>query len=208
MAYPALTSSAVAARSRKYLAATGKAAFVWSVLALSLAGCVTTENWISARKASSTAPKGTTVSEVSMIWKGLAVTQDSLNGGRPLPGIAGRMYLIGPDLGTPLLCDGKAIIDMYHPNDKGKLQLLERWEIDSVTLQRLARQDVIGHGYTLFLPWSTYSTSIVQAQMRVTFVPAQAANPVYGPPTMVNIRPAAPIPIQEQNVVAPNLKTP
>jgi len=207
MANPALTSSAVAVRSGNCLVATGTKALLMGAFTLSLAGCVTTENWIASRMPT-TPHKGTAVSEVSMIWRGLAVTQDSVNGGRPLPGIAGRMYLIGPDLGTPLLCEGKAVIDLYHPNEQGKMQILERWEIDSATLQRLARKDVIGDGYTLFLPWSTYNPSIVQGQMRVTFLPASAANPVYGPPTMVNIRPAAPIPIQEQRIVEPKVPTP
>lgn len=165
-----------------------------SGMALCLSGCVATDFFT--HKSQKDGPAQSPVSEVSMVWKGLAVTQDSVNGGRPLPGLAGRMYLIGPEMGAPKLCDGTVVVEMSAPDEKGEMKVMERWQIDPVTLKRLARKDVIGNGYTLFLPWSSYSPTLTQAQMRVTFIPT-GVSPIYGPPAMVNIRPQAPIPIQE-----------
>jgi hypothetical protein len=157
-----------------------------------LPGCLNTESWVhSGKPAPATMP---TVSAVSLVWKGLIVTQDVVNAGQPLPGIAGRMYLLGPDLATPVLCDGKVRVDMYVPED-GKWKALTFWEYHPTDLQRMVKKDVIGDGYTLFLPW--YDTTIAQAQLRVTFFPAKG-NPIYAQPSIVNIRPQAPIPIHHE----------
>lgn len=165
-------------------------------LVLALPGCVHTDGWF--HQARKQPLPDQNVSQIAMQWHGLAVAQDSANGGRPLPGIAGRMFLFSADPNCPpVLAEGKAVVDLLLPDEQGHHKLLERWEIDSKTLQRLARKDTIGHGYTLFLPWSTYNQAISQAQIRVNFFPT-TGHPVFGTPTLVKIRPATTIPIEER----------
>lgn len=174
---------------------------VASCVALGLglsAGCVNTENWLHSAKRAPVAA-GPAISECAMIWAGLNITQDSVNGGQPLPGIAGRMYLIGPDRGTPVIAEGKVVVDMYVPAEGGS-RLIERWEVDAQTLKRLARKDSIGDGYTLFLPWASYNPELTQAQMRLAFHPKSGANPIYASPAMLNLRPQGPIPIETRQV--------
>jgi len=156
-----------------------------------LPGCVNSESWVFKPQPASLSG----ISTITMIWSGLAVTRDSANDGKTLPGFAGRLYLMGPDLATPLLREGKVVVDMSVPGPDGKFTLIERWEIDPKTMQRLARKDWVGDGYTLFLPWPAYSPDIAQAQMRAVFYPRNGG-PIYGDPTTINIHPPTHIPIE------------
>lgn len=173
-----------------------------AVLALVLPGCVTTESWVFSKKQPLS---DQAVSEVATQWHGLGVTQDSANKGQPLPGIVGRMYLFPSDRSPPVLAEGKAVVDMTFLNEEGKPST-GHWEFDSKTLQLLARKDMVGQGYTLFLPWPSYNPSVTQVQMRVSFVTPKGL-PVYAQPSMVHIRPAGPIPIEERQWVAPQPKS-
>jgi hypothetical protein len=116
-------------------------------------------------------------------------TPDVVNNGAPLVGLAGRVYLFGQALGHPVAGNGMAIIelqDLTHANAQTKPRLLERWEIDSVTLNRLLRKDTIGWGYTLFLPWSTYRQDISKVQLQVRYVPEKGL-PLFSPPAVVTL---------------------
>src|SRR5947209_2007435 len=81
--------------------------FVPAVVLLA-AGCVTTQPWISNHEPAAA------VCQVHSIWEGhIRTTQDVVNGGRPLPGLAGRLYLFGPEFGKPEKGDGKVAVDLY-----------------------------------------------------------------------------------------------
>src|SRR5262245_45519519 len=60
-----------------------------------LAGCVTPQTpWVSMRE-----PAAPALSRVDAMWQSrIQVTQDTVNQGRPLIGLVGRMYLFGPDM--------------------------------------------------------------------------------------------------------------
>ncbi|MFO0967067.1 MAG: hypothetical protein U0793_15985 [Gemmataceae bacterium] len=167
---------------------------------VTVSGCVQTESWVFKSPVPASG-----VSQINMIWTGLTVTQDSANKGDPLPGFAGRLYLVGMDAATPLLAEGKVVADMLIPAPDSKWRLIERWEIDPKTLQRLARKDFIGEGYTLFLPWPAYNAEVTQAQMRVVFYP-KAGDPIYGQPSIIHVHPPSHIPIETKEIV-PTVKS-
>ena len=71
-------------------------------------GCVTTQSWINTPEAS------TGICQVHTYWESrIQVTQDVVNGGRPLPGLAGRLYLFGPEIKFPEKGDGNVVVDLY-----------------------------------------------------------------------------------------------
>ncbi len=172
------------------------------LLACLAAGCETTEHFVRPRdpvpvavrgkEAPPPAPAaGGSVHQVHAAWEGrIMETPDVANNGAPLLGLAGRLYLFGSEVGYPLVGDGAAVIelcDLAKLDSKGKPQLLERWEIDKVTLKKLLRKDMIGWGYTLFLPWSTYKPEIDKVQLQVRYVPDKGL-PLFSPPAVVALR--------------------
>ncbi len=153
-----------------------------------LAGCVTTEV---VQRPKELAPPPGAVLQVHAVWENrVMVTQDVVNNGAPLVGLAGRMYLFGEQIGYPLVGDGAAVIelaDLAHADAQHPPKVLERWEIDKATLKRLLKKDTIGWGYTLFLPWGTYSPDITQVQLQVRYLPDKGL-PLFSPPAMVALR--------------------
>jgi hypothetical protein len=108
---------------------------------------------------------------------------DPTKRGAPTPGIAGRVYLFGPEVKTPLVGNGSLVVDLYDdaPLAQGKPPVqLEQWRFDKDTLKNLCRKDAIGWGYTIFLPWGTYRPDITQVHLQVHYdVPG--AMPLYSP---------------------------
>ena len=152
------------------------------------AGCVLTE---SAQRPKEQPPPTGEVHQVAADWENrIVVTPDVVNGGTPLVGLAGRLYLFGEQFGQPVLGDGMAVIelcDVARLDQQGKPQLLERWEIDRTTLKRLVKKDMIGWGYTLFLPWQTYRPDLGRVQLQVRFLPDKGL-PLFSPPSLVALR--------------------
>jgi hypothetical protein len=172
-----------------------------ALAALSLAGCVTTQSWFRPKEAP---PPVGPVLQVQAAWENkVMVTQDIVNNGTPLVGIAGRLYLFGQEAGHPLLGEGSAVIDLYDvtpETTQGAPKLLERWEVDRETLRRLARKDMIGWGYTLFLPWNTHRPEINRVQLQVRYLPDKGL-PLYSRANTVALRGDPAITATSQKVV-------
>src|SRR5579885_875781 len=119
------------------------------LLALVLtSGCVGLNPFVAAD-----APPQGKVCQVVATWNSKVVTaEDPCHGGAATPGLAGRVYLFGPQIDFPMQGDGGMVVDLYDQTS-GKPAMLEEWRLDPATLQRLLRKDVIGWGYTVFLPW-------------------------------------------------------
>jgi hypothetical protein len=104
---------------------------------------------------------------------------DPIHGGTPTPGLAGRLYLFGPEISYPLVEEGSLIVDLFDdtkaPASNPPLPL-EEWRLDPATLKRLVKKDMIGYGYTLFLPWGTYKPEVNQIHLKVHFVTAKGAS--------------------------------
>jgi len=116
-------------------------------------------------------------------WTGqLEHGPDPTRSGAQVPGLAGRLYLFGPEIGTPLEADGKATVDLYDETPRAagcQPVLVERWNFDKDTLKLLLRKDTIGWGYTLFLPsWEAYRPDMTQVRVKVCYQPAQGS-PLY-----------------------------
>ncbi len=135
------------------------------------AGCVTTgplplPKW-------DAPPKGQ-VAQVMPLWAdGIAVQSDPMQGGRPVPGLAARVYLFGPDLGQPLVADGTLIVyqydDLQPPSDDQLPR--EVWTLDKASLEKLLKKDALGWGYNLWLPWSSYNPAIRKVGLVICYRP-------------------------------------
>ncbi len=154
-------------------------------LLLLASGCVTTMPW----SAHSETPAA--ICRVDTFWDGrLQITQDVVNGGKPLPGLAGRLYLFGSEFGAPEKGDGGIAVDLYDVSNASagvQPKRLERWELDPGTIAKLLRKDKIGWGYTLFLPWGTYSPDITRVQLNVCYTPRKGT-PLYAEPATISLR--------------------
>jgi hypothetical protein len=119
----------------------------------------------------------------------IVITNDPVNNNRPLPGIAGRLYVFGDDEGHPLDVPGTVSVAVHAMDKDGKTgPVLVAWNIDSASLQRLARRDAIGHGYTLFLPWPEYQPDIVRVRLDVRYVP-DGGQPLFTPSETLSLHP-------------------
>jgi hypothetical protein len=119
-------------------------------------GCTTLDAFI----ADPTCILAEPICQIETTWHNEVVfSPDPTRQGAPGPGIAGRLYLFGEKVGHPRAGDGKVTFDLY---DEAQLKAgepvapIERWQFDPATLQKLLRKDMIGWGYTVFLPWGTY----------------------------------------------------
>jgi hypothetical protein len=143
------------------------------------------------------APTGPVCRVVARWETRLVETPDVVNGGVPLRGLAGRVYLLGPDLPSGEVSpsvsgDGEVIVDLYDDRPRavgGEPVALERWQFPPDVLTKLLRKDIFGWGYTLFLPWGkTYRPDITQVHLRVRYVPPGAA-PLYFVSSTINLTP-------------------
>ena len=108
-------------------------------------------------------------------------TSDTVNGNHPLTGLAGRLYVFSEDIGRPLEVPGAVTVVVYSIDKENKRSKpLATWNIDSVTIRKLARKDAIGFGYTLFLPWTEYTPDIRRVQLDVRYVP-DGGQPLFAP---------------------------
>lgn len=162
-------------------------------------GCVALE---SLGKFKDCPPQGP-VFQIHALWDNrVQYTPDPANGGKDNPGLAGRLYLFGAETGFPLEGDGKVLIDLYDASaDKEQPRILERWSFDRDNLKRLLRKDMIGWGYTLFLPWATYNPQISQVTIRLCYVPDKGA-PMYAPPSTVTLNNHGPVRVSNRTVPA------
>ena len=71
--------------------------------------------------------------------------------------------------------------------------LLEEWRIDKDTLKRLYKKDIVGHGYTLFLPWASCRPEVTKVHLTVRYDPAGGGSPLYAPTAPLTVEhPPAP----------------
>jgi hypothetical protein len=112
----------------------------------------------------------------------IVYTPDPTHGGKETPGIAGRVYFVDEATQFKASGEGAVVVDLYDPNRPeidGIAVPLGEWRIDSVTLQRLLRKDMMGWGYTLFLPWPDYKPEFTRIQLRLRFEPAKGGLAMY-----------------------------
>ena len=112
---------------------------------------------------------------------------DPTHGGDPVPGLMARLWLFGPDTKDPLTVDGEFFIGAWDMSPKptgGQPVLLEVWHIDPEAARKFRRQDFVGEGYTLFLPWSKYHVDLKQVNVIARFNGADGRSLVSSPETL------------------------
>src|SRR5947209_10271747 len=122
-------------------------------LALST-GCSTCKDWFDPYR-DGEPPQGHVTTVLGWWEKNLYGAHDTLHGGQPVPGYAGRVYLEDGQRQLDVAGNGKLIVYCYDdgmPPEPGKLPApVESWDFDPHTLKGLLRKDPIGYGYSLFL---------------------------------------------------------
>jgi hypothetical protein len=149
-------------------------------------GCVTTDACRTMCFWKDTPPHGD-VAQVVVIWAdGVVVHPDPTRGGAATPGLAGRVYLFGPNLGEPLAAEGMLTISLFDDQQPQGDQTLPRevWNIDQANLDLILKKDALGWGYNLWLPWSNYRQDIHKVTMTVTYKPAKGREVYSGPMTL------------------------
>ena len=144
---------------------------------LLLSGCVT----LGAPVVGGPAPSAEVPTQLVVTWKPQAIQGvDTMHGGRMAVGLAGRVWLL-PDGGAPLVGDGALSVELYvdPPAPGAPPQLVEVWNLDHDNLhKKCLKRDMIGWGYNLSLPWSTFRPEITHVLLRVCYKPAHGA-PLY-----------------------------
>ena len=151
------------------------------------------------------------VSHVEARWDNRVRTApDSVNGGRTLAGMAGRVYLFNDETSKAVDASGRLVVQMNDVTNVKPGQTapcIGEYTFDPATLKRLKRSDGIGDGYTLFLPWESYSPNVRRVEMRVCYVPDEKGTPHFGEPSVFDLKSEnEPLPtLQERVVPASNL---
>lgn len=105
--------------------------------------------------------------------KNIVFHADLSHDGERIACLTGRLYLIGEKAEVPQYGNGEVVVELHRETTKANEppDLQEVWRIDGETLQRVRRKDAIGKGYTLCLPWSSYSPDITRIWLKVRYDP-------------------------------------
>jgi hypothetical protein len=113
---------------------------------------------------------------------------DPTHGGEPVPGLMGKLWIFGPEIGAPLTLDGEIFVGAWDNTptlNGGEPILLEVWHIDAETAKRIRRKDFFGgDGYNLFLPWSRYNVDLKRVNVVARFNGADGRSLVSSPETL------------------------
>jgi hypothetical protein len=117
--------------------------------------------------------------------------KDTANGGVELPGVTGSVYLFGEATGKTIDAAGHIEVRAFDmaPAVRGeKPRLLAEWTFGTETLKTRKRKDLIGEGYTLFLPWIS-DDDVKNVKLQMFYVPENGTS-CYGEPTYLALRTA------------------
>ncbi len=135
------------------------------------------------------------VNEVTTFWyEQIQYVQDTEHQGQSLPGLAGRVWLHSTDVKNMVEARGFLYAEMYDTTPGAEPRKLADWSFDKDNLKLLKRKDVIGMGYTLFLPWETYRPEIKRVQLRLAYVEPGKA-PQFAEPQILALKAAEPAPL-------------
>ncbi len=167
------------------------------LLLASLSGCVLFE-----KNDKPPEPPMIPCSQVLTRWKThVHYTSDSLNPGRTVSGIVGRVYLFNEESHKAVEVDAKGKItavlyDMAPVKNHGEPKQLAVWDYDPVTLKKMKREDMLGQGYTLFLPWEPRA-DVTHIKLEVFYTDRE--NKVHwGSPDVMSLQADAPPMIQQR----------
>jgi hypothetical protein len=136
------------------------------------------------------APKGRP-NHLGVIWKdGVDVQLDPNQGGRPVPGFAGRLIFMRQKPNKPgdtLAVDGTVTIEMYDDTNPNAPPLArETWTIQPEHLAHLVSKDTTGWGYPIWIPWNTFDPSVRVIRL-VTRFAAKDGTTLVSEPNIIKI---------------------
>lgn len=122
-------------------------------------------------------------SQVGVRWEPqVAYAPDPMHGGQTMPGLVARVYLFNGKM-LPVEGDGALHVELTDTTVNPP-KSLEQWNFPAASLAKFQRRDAIGPGYSLFLPWSTYSPEVTKVVMKVGYQPKNGM-PMYASPSTV-----------------------
>lgn len=130
---------------------------------------------------------------------------DKANGERPLPGLVAKVWLSSGDSIKSTMVEANGVIhaEMYDMTPGVQPHQVAEWTFDKDTLKSTKQTDKIGMGYTLFLPWDTYSPQIKRVQ--VTLMYGEPGKPWRsGEPQIITLKNSDSPPPLVQQINVPN----
>ena len=112
---------------------------------------------------------------------------DPTHGGEPVPGLVTRLWIFGPDQSVPLDPDGEILVAMWDNAPKnigGTPALIEVWHIDRENAKKFIRPDIVGSGFSVFLPSQKYHIDLKQVNVQVRYNGADGRNLVSATQTL------------------------
>jgi hypothetical protein len=147
-------------------------------------GCTLDQYWIGATDGT---PGPGHPCEVATAWLNrVQYAPDTVHDGVPVPGLVCRLYMFDKTEKFPVLGDGSVLITLYDDTHGPAKQPLEQWQIDPVALQKFAKKDTVGWGYTLFLPWGSCRPDVTKVHLTCRYDP-KSGSPLFGPPTPLSL---------------------
>jgi hypothetical protein len=141
----------------------------------------------------SDAPPTGVATQVFVWWHPQVIfPPDIKHDGTPIPALAARLYLFGPNLGYPLAGDGKVVVELFDPAQQppnGQPVPQTIWTLDNAMLKPGFRRADLGWGYTLVLPWDKYRPDMTQVTLRVRYEPTKGT-PLFAEPQVLKFDPA------------------
>lgn len=136
------------------------------------------------------APRSGEVSQVLVIWADGLVTQPDPASGLPVPGFAGKVYLLDATGSGSFRADGTIVVHQYddaQPPNQEPVVPREVWNVDEDNLKRLAKKDGVGWGYPLFLPWNNFRVPARNVTLMVQYKPNKGRE-AWSSPSRLTIR--------------------
>ena len=103
----------------------------------------------------------------------ISVADDTISPGGQIPGLLGQVWLFTDEGKRTVPARGMIEAELFDMTHAGSGKLPERladWKFFQPDLRLLKREDKVGIGYTLFLPWEKYEPSIKKVQLRLTYI--------------------------------------
>lgn len=113
------------------------------------------------------------------------------DGSKTSIGLAARVYLLAKNsVGkeSTVDADGCLFVEVFDLASGAPVKVAE-WRFDADSLKNLKHVDIVGAGYTVFLPWDNGRPKPAQVELRVVYMPENVGQPVHAEPQVLHLRP-------------------
>jgi hypothetical protein len=125
----------------------------------------------------------------------LTMEEDTAHPGTTVPCLRGRVYLMTEDGSRMTTARGFIGVEVYDTTTLTPGNTAERiavWKLEPAALKQVERNDWIGKGYSLFLPFHVYNPSVKKVLVRVVYVNEKGEGLVKQLPLQLRIEEEAP----------------